>query len=54
MPAIRPVPRRIQVDDRSEERLSALLTLYGASTAVEVQLPVLLATSDYARKVTKP
>ena len=42
--------RATQVDERSEERLSALLNLYNVTSAVEVQLPVLLATSEYSRK----
>jgi hypothetical protein len=38
------------VDERSEVRLSALLNLYNVTSAVEVQLPVLLAASEYSRK----
>ncbi len=39
-----------QVDDRSEERLSALLNLYGVTSLKSVQLPVLLAAAEYSRK----
>ncbi|GAX79504.1 hypothetical protein CEUSTIGMA_g6945.t1 [Chlamydomonas eustigma] len=42
-----------KVDERSEQRLSALLNLYNVTSNKEVQLPVLLVTAEYARKHTR-
>lgn len=39
-----------KVDDRAEERLTALLNLHGITSRPEVQLPTLVATTEYARR----
>lgn len=42
-----------QADERAEERLHALLSLYGVTSRPEVQLPVLLTAAEYARNNTR-
>eukprot|EP00195_Chlamydomonas_chlamydogama_P009753 CAMPEP_0202900434 /NCGR_PEP_ID=MMETSP1392-20130828/11639_1 /ASSEMBLY_ACC=CAM_ASM_000868 /TAXON_ID=225041 /ORGANISM="Chlamydomonas chlamydogama, Strain SAG 11-48b" /LENGTH=420 /DNA_ID=CAMNT_0049586817 /DNA_START=80 /DNA_END=1342 /DNA_ORIENTATION=- len=42
-----------KVDERADERLAALLNLYGVTSGVVVQYPVLLALSEFARKSPK-